>query len=500
MKSSRTRNTHGEPIRHFLRSLVLVASFFGGAVQGAAAQAPSTSSDDEALLERATQVWKGDLDGMLKRGFVRFATAHNPLFFSEDLFEQRGLAIDIARALEDYLDKKYPKKGRHLRVVIMPMARDAILPAVIEGRADFAAANLTITAARSRQVAFTVPSVDGIREIIATGPGMPTVASFDDLAKIKVHVRKSSSYYEHLTALNKSRKAARKPAIPIEPMDEHLEDYDLLEMVNAGLIPAIVIDDHKAKIWQRVFDKVKLHRTLAIHEGGKTAWAVRTDSVKLRKSLGTFVKTIRKGSLLGNILIKRYIRDRAWIDNIRSKEAMSRYDASLALIKRYAGRYDFDWLMIAAQAYQESKLDQSKRSPAGAIGIMQVMPATAKDPVVAIPNIENAEDNVHAGVKYLRHLRESYFNDAEIPALDRVLFSFAAYNAGPGNLRRARQRAKKLGLNPNLWFDNVEIAAGKAISREPVIYVRNIFKYFVAYGLIEKVRDGRESARSNRAN
>ena len=163
-----------------------------------------------------------------------------------------------------------------------------------------------------------------------------------------------------------------------------------------------------------------------------------------------------------------------------------RFQDTAGFLQLYAGKYDFDWLMIAAQGYQESRLDQSKRSHVGAIGVMQVMPQTAKDPNVAIDNIHQLEPNIHAGVKYLRFLRDRYFSGPELSPLDRTLFTFAAYNAGPGNVIKARKRAEKMGLDPNLWLDNVEIAAAKAISREPVVYVRNIYRYHVAYKLLAK--------------
>jgi membrane-bound lytic murein transglycosylase MltF len=137
-----------------------------------------------------------------------------------------------------------------------------------------------------------------------------------------------------------------------------------------------------------------------------------------------------------------------------------------------------------AQAYQESGLDQSKRSPEGAIGVMQILPATAADRNVAIDDIHLLEPNIHAGVKYLRFLRDRYFDEPGIADLDRLLFAFAAYNAGPRNVARARTRATRSGFDPDIWFNNVEIAAGRAISREPVTYVRNIYKYYVAYRLM----------------
>jgi membrane-bound lytic murein transglycosylase MltF len=462
---------------------------------GSAEGSESAESAANVLLEHAHEPWKGGLDGILERGFLRAATANSPLFFLRDGMHETGFAVEIARELEAYLDKTYPKKGRRMNVVLMPLARDAILPAVREGRADFAFGNLTITPERSESVAFTRPTWKNVSELVVSGPAAPGIESLDDLAATGLHLRPSSSYFEHVSTLNQARDAAGKLVIPVESMDEHLEDYDLLEMVQAGILPAIIVDSHKAAILARVFDNITVHEDLSVNEGGEIAWAVRKDNPKLLSALNGFVGQVRKGSLLGNILIKRYLGDQDWIDNVQSEDALGRYKESLGFIQKYAGQYEFDWLMIVAQGFQESKLDQSKRSKAGAIGIMQVMPATANDRVVGIPDIENAESNVHAGVKYLRFLRKRYFDGTEIAPLDRVLFAFAAYNAGPGGIRKARKRASKMGLDPNRWFDNVEIAAARSISREPVIYVRNIYKYYVAYQLLETARATQEKAR-----
>ena len=200
--------------------------------------------------------------------------------------------------------------------------------------------------------------------------------------------------------------------------------------------------------------------------------------------LAGFVKTAAKGTLLGNVIVKKYTKDTDWIRNVREPGEQDKLAQMADLFRAYAGQYGFDWLMVAAQGYQESQLDQSKRSHVGAVGVMQVMPATAKDPAVGIPDIENLESNIHAGVKYLSLLRTLYLDDPAISELDRTLLSFAAYNAGPGNLNKARKRAVKLGLDPNVWFDNVEISMGQSVSREPVIYVLNIFKYYTAFRLI----------------
>ncbi len=451
-------------------------------------------TDDQILMENAREAWTGDLDGMIDRGFLRLATAYNPIFFSYDGLAQAGIVHAIVREMEAYLNKRHVPKGRKINVVIMPMPRDQILPSVVEGRADLAIANLTITPERQQSIDFSDPTYPNVSELVITGPGAPPIASFDDLVESELHVRPSSSYFEHLQVLNSQRLEEGKPAIPVVEADERLEDFDLLELVEAGIIPAIIVDSHKAALWAQVFEHITIHEDLAVNSGGQIAWGMRKDSPKLQKAMNAFVKTIRKGSLVGNILIKRYLKNPEWVENIATRDAVSRYEDTVDIIKTFAGQYEFDWLMITAQAFQESKLDQSKRSHAGAVGIMQVLPTTAADPNVGIPDIHDLENNVHAGVKYLRFLRGRYFSKPEIDPLDQVLFSFAAYNAGPGNVAKARRRATKMGLDPNRWFENVEIAAARAISREPVIYVRNIYKYYIAYKHMQEMRAGRKEA------
>jgi membrane-bound lytic murein transglycosylase MltF len=158
----------------------------------------------------------------------------------------------------------------------------------------------------------------------------------------------------------------------------------------------------------------------------------------------------------------------------------------VALFEKYGGQYDFDPLMLAAQGYQESTLDQSKRSHVGAIGVMQVMPATGKE--LKVGDINEIEANIHAGTKYMDQLMSRYFKDADFREQDRTLFAFAAYNAGPGNIRKMRAEAERRGLDPNRWFNHVEIVTAEKIGMEPTTYVRNIFKYYVSYKLTEEAR------------
>jgi membrane-bound lytic murein transglycosylase MltF len=377
---------------------------------------------------------------------------------------------------------------------LIPVSRDELIPGLIEGRGDLVMGNLTITPERQKLVDFGPPIYPNVDELVITGPAVKNITSLDDLVKTGLYVRRSSSYFEHLQALNAAREAQGKQPIPITEADENLEDYDLLDMVNAGVLEAIVVDSHKAVFWEQVFDQIKVNRDLSVHSGNRIAWAMRKDSPLLMQSIAVFSETVKKGSMLGNILRKRYLGNTGWLNNALAGEDRKRYDETIEIIKQYADQYEFDWLIIAAQAYQESRFDQSKRSPAGAVGVMQLLPTTAADKAVGIPDISSLENNIHAGVKYLHWLRETYYLDEAISPLDRVLFSFAAYNAGPGNMKRARRRAKRLGFDSNRWFGNVEIGMYRAVSGEPASYVRNIYKYYVTYQGFEKSRQAREKA------
>jgi membrane-bound lytic murein transglycosylase MltF len=306
-----------------------------------------------------------------------------------------------------------------------------------------------------------------------------------------IYLRPSTSFYEQLTALNAKREAAGKPAFTVVDADENLTDDDLIEMVGAGIIPATIADEPVARLFAQVFPNVRVREDLVLASDQHIAWAMRKDSPKLKALVDAYVAEARKGTLLGNILLTKYLKSAEWAKNALAADDRERFKDVADLLKTYAGKYDFDWLMLAAQGYQEPRLDQSKRSRVGAIGVMQVMPSTAKDPNVGIADIESLEPNIHASVKYLRFLRNRYFSDAALSDLDQTLFSFAAYNAGPGNVAKARKRAAKLGLDPDVWLDNVEIAMAQAVSREPMVYVRNIYKYFVAYELFTEGKAGR---------
>ena len=201
-----------------------------------------------------------------------------------------------------------------------------------------------------------------------------------------------------------------------------------------------------AAIWKEVLPDIRVEEQVVLNTGGRVAWAVRKDNPELLASLNTFAKSVRQGTLTGNVLFNRYYDETEWIENPLSEKREKRLFETLDLIKKYAARYGFDWIAIAAQAYQESHFDQSKKSRAGAVGVMQILPQTAADPNVGIADVHRAENNIHAGVKYMHFLRNRYFSDPGIYEKDRMNFSYAAYNAGPSRIISLRNRAKQQGL------------------------------------------------------
>jgi len=453
----------------------------------------ATARAEQAQPLPGFSAWTGDLDGMEERRLIRILVPYSKTIYFIDKGQQLGTAVDLGQALEEWINKGRKKEIERLRVAFVPVSRERLLPALVEGLGDIAAGNLTVTPQRLEIVDFAAPFGQGVKEVLVTGPSAPPVASLEDLAGKDVHVRKSSSYYEHLAALNAERKQAGKAEISVRPVEENLEDEDLLEMVNAGLLPWCVVDDFSADIWSKVFEQITVREDIAVSADGEIAWAIRKNSPILSGKLAEFVKGHKVGTTFGNILKKRYYQSDKIVRAANSEAELEKFRTLYGYFEKHAATYDFDALLLTAQGYQESRLDQSQRSPRGAVGIMQLLPSTAADKAVGIKGIaESADKNIEAGAKYLRHLNATYITGAGLKPIDRMLLTLAAYNAGPGNLRKFRRAAVDMGLDENVWFGNVENGAARIVGRETVQYVSNIYKYFFAYRAYLEQQEARE--------
>jgi len=427
------------------------------------------------------QKWTGDLDSMIKRRVIRVLVVYSKTHYFIDRGTQRGISYEFGKAFEDELNKKYKTSKLRVHVAFIPVSRDDLLPALIEGRGDVAMGSLTITPERQKLVDFPGAGRSNVNEIVVTGPESPPMASLDDLGGREIYLRPSSSYHASLVALNARLKKDGKGRVIIKPAPENLEDEDLLEMLNAGLLKYAIVDDYLAEFWAKVLPDIRLHPDLAVRKGGTIAPAFRKNSPQLAAELNAFLKTHTKGTAFGNVVLQKYLQSTKYVKNATTEAEMKKFRAMVDLFRKYGEQYGLDWVLIAAQGYQESQLDHSVHSPVGAIGVMQVMPATGAE--MKVGDVAQIEPNVHAGVKYIRYMIDRYFKDEPMDDLNRTLFAFAAYNAGPARLRQLRTEAAKQGLNPNVWFGNVERVAAEMVGSETVNYVSNIYKYYVAYRL-----------------
>ena len=446
----------------------------------------------------ANKEWKGDFDAMLNRRMIRVAVPYSRSLYYNDMGRERGLSAELVRDFERWLNKKYAKRlgKRPLTIYLFPATRDKLISDVSDGLADISIGNLTMTPERLKTVDFVSPAdFSKIDEVVLTGPTSPEIKTLADLSGKVVQVRKSSSYYESLEALSRDFVSQGKAPIRFEFVPDALEDEDMMEMLDTGLLSLIVVDDWKAKMWAQILPKIKVRNDLILRDDARTGWVVRKNSLGLAAEIEDFHKNwVSKNGVVNYRLVQSMKRVKQLQDPTKSTE-WKRFESTLDLFKKYGGKYGFDPMMLAAQGYQESQLDQNARSHVGAIGVMQLMPATGAE--MKVGDITKIEQNIHAGTKYMDQLMTKFFPDAKFSPGNRPLFAFASYNAGPGNISKARKEAAKRGFDPDRWFNNVEIVVAEKVGLEPTIYVRNIYKYYVAYSLTQEARDkAKEAAKS----
>ncbi len=429
----------------------------------------------------------GDLPEIRQRGILRALVSFSRTDFFLQGGRPRGFLVELLEQYETFVNQGRRRNAPEITMKYVPVTFDRLIPALVAGEGDIAVGHLTVTPARERRINFAAGVRSKIDELLVMHKRVEGIQSVEDLSGRIVYVKHSSSYAEHLRGLNARFKSTGKAPIDIRQADPHLVTEDILELVNAGVIEMTVADDFRARLWAKVLEDIVVRDDVKINQGGRIGWGVRKENPELLKSLKAFARQVQTGTRLGNILFRRYYGNTRWLKNPLAAKERDKLAQVIELFVKYGKQYDFDWLAVLAQAYQESGLDHSVKSPAGAVGIMQLLPTTAADPNVGIPDIDDLERNIHAGTKYLAFLRDRYYSGPEFDEENRLAFSWAAYNAGPARVRRMRQRAEKMGLDPNQWFGHVEYAALAIVGREPFRYVRNIFRYYITYKLIGRL-------------
>lgn len=438
----------------------------------------------------------GDWPALQAKGVIRVLVSADLGFYYIEGGRPKGIGAELLY----HFEKKLKTQTPYLYIQVIPVHRDELISTLQAGYGDIAVANLTITPSRQQLVDFSIPVSKDIKELIITNKAHPPLNNIEQLSGKNIWIRASSSYLESIEKINITLKQKALKPIKTRFIEETLQDYELLEMVNSGHVSATILDSHKAEMWSHVMENIQVHSELPLREGGQIAWALRKNTPQLKKQVNNYLQTAKSGTLLGNVIQSKYIDDTRWLTKALNPQKLEQLQQLSKIFSHYANMYQFDYLMMAAQGFQESGLDQSKISHKGAIGIMQVLPSTAKDPNVDIPNIEQIENNIHAGAKYMRFIKDRYFSDSTINADNQLYFSLAAYNAGPANIRKMRKLAQKNGYNPDVWFKNVEITARLNIGKEPVAYVANISRYYVVYKQLEALKQAKEESNTTAIN
>jgi membrane-bound lytic murein transglycosylase MltF len=471
------------------------------------AQAPATATADEEplppasgeeLLLQVNEPWTGDLPGLRERGFIRILTTYNRTNFFIENGQGRGLEFEATQRFGAWFaDRRTANDKRGgpamvLRVVYVPVPREELIPALLAGRGDVIAAGLTVTEARAQQVLFTEPYIRRVDEVVVRHKDAPALETIDDLAGKRLLLTRGTSYVTHARALSDRLVAAGKAPIRILEAPPHLETEDVLELINAGAARYTVADDHLAEVWDKLLPDIVVQHGTHLAEGGTIAWAVRPGETALKAALDAFLATILADRATAMTIYRRYFENVTFIRNPFSPTERDRTRQLMPYFRTVADQAGFDFLLMMAQGFQESRLDPMARSPVGARGVMQLMPATGAE--MGVRDLHNAQENIQGGVRYMKRLREAYFNDPAIPPVEQVKFALAGYNAGPNRINRLRQEAAQAGLDPNQWFGHVERVVQKRVGSEPVRYVSNIFTIYAMYAMATELLDDRAEA------
>jgi membrane-bound lytic murein transglycosylase MltF len=474
------------------------STVFADANSSAGSAVSGRSKANSQRLPTPYTHWTGDLDGMIKRRQIRALVVYSRSAFFYDKGRPEGISAEALQEFERTLNRELKTGSLPVTVTYLPVPYDQLEKALVDGLGDLIAVPVAVTPERQQIVDFSTPLMTHVKQIVVTGPKGPAVRNLDDLSGKEIYVNPLTDYSQSLQNLNKSLASQGKKPVIIKSADDKLGDEDLLEMVNAGLIPATVTIDVRSAFWEKVFDGLRPCAACVLSNEEQLAWVMRKDSPKLKKIVDQFIEPRRWGTSFGNTLLRRYLQNTKWVTNATSDAEMRKFKLYVDYFKKYGAQYDFDYLMLMALAYQESGLNQGRRGPTGAVGIMQVIPKYAAASPINVPDVATAEPNIHAGAKMLRTITDTYFEDENMDALNKTLFTFAAYNAGPTRIASLQKKAASEGLDPDEWFGNVEFVVAKDVGQETVRNVSNIYKYYISYKLTLEQSEEREKARESR--
>jgi membrane-bound lytic murein transglycosylase MltF len=382
---------------------------------------PTNTFEHPALQERlAHEKWYGDLDGIVKRRILRVLVAPNKLGFYFDGSEIHGALYEFCREFERFLNHKLHTGNLAIHLYFVPIGRDTLLPRLAEGYGDLLA-TMVVTAGRPQYaVDFTDPIYDNAKAVIVSGPG-EQLSRLEDLSGREVYYFRNTIPYEKLRRLSEDLHRDGKPPIQLIPAAADLQLDDLLEMVNAGLVPMTVAEDKVAQYWAQVLPNLKIHSDIVVAES-PLAWAVQQNTPQLKSVVNEFIRDHKIGTLYGNTVTARYLNRIKWVRAAIAGDDLARFEEMVRLFHMYGDKYHFPYLLLAAQGYQESELNPGLRSKAGAVGVMQIKPSTAAADPINITGIGNTDRNIEAGAKYLRYMVSHYYANKPMDQVTKSAF------------------------------------------------------------------------------
>ncbi|MFZ7124837.1 MAG: transglycosylase SLT domain-containing protein [Desulfobacterales bacterium] len=443
-------------------------------------------------LSRVNDLYTDDLPGMMDRRIIRILTTYSMSTYFISDGQGHGFEYSLLKDFEDFLNRK--SGGGSMRTVLefIPVPEGLLQSSLLNGIGDIVAAGVAITPEHEAAADFSLPYLTDISEVLVTRKSQPPISDISDLAGRKIHVLPGKDSSKTLRRINAHLIVRGLKPLTVIPVSGYLTREDVLELVDAGYIDLTLAESHVAKLWAEYLPGLVIEELPGISDRTEIAWMVRKDNPLLRESLNEFLSEHRKGTFNWNLYYNRYFLSARWSRNPLHPALQEIFSEYAPLFRKYGARYRFDWMLLAAVAFQESGLNHHRVSDAGAVGLMQVLPATAHDLDIEVDSVDNLETNVHAAARYLSLLRDVYFSDPEIPPEARIRMILAAYNAGPSRIQQCRRVAARLGYDPNRWFYNTEMVAMKLIGPETVEYVSNVKKYYMAYSLsqtMECLRD-----------
>jgi membrane-bound lytic murein transglycosylase MltF len=461
---------------------------------GGAARSGNTF-ENPALQQRLVhERWYGDLDGIAKRRILRVLVAPSKLGFYFDGSEIHGALYELCRQFERFLNQKLHTGNLAIHLLYIPVGRDRLLPRLSEGYGDLIATMMVTSDRPQFAVDFTDPLFDNARAVIVSGPDTH-LSRLDDLSGREVYYFRNTTLFDKLSRLSEDLKRDGKPPIRLTDAPVDLQLDDLLEMVNAAFVPMTVAQDKVAQYWAKVLSSLKVHSDIVVSES-PLAWVVQQNTPQLRSIINEFLRDHKVGTLFGNTVTEKYLSNIQWVKDAIAGDALVRFKQMVPLFQKYGDEYNFPYLLLAAQGFQESGLHPGLRSKAGAVGVMQIKPSTAAADPIDITGVERIDRNIEAGAKYLRYMISHYYANEPMDPVTKGLFALASYNAGPDRIEKLRGMAAAEGYDPNRWFNNVEFIAAREIGAETTNYVGNIYKYYLAYKMITEQNARRAASRA----